>query len=75
MSSSAAWLPEASFRLRIDIVFPVLVDGSRKPARIEGAVYGRSLEVRGNVAIDGPVVARGDMRLSPGKGAIQLSWG
>lgn len=42
-----------------DTVFPVLVDGSEKAARIEGALYGRALELRGDVLVEGPVVARG----------------
>lgn len=59
----------------VDIVYPVLVDGSRKLAEIGGALYGRALELRGSVAIDGPVVVRGDMRLAPGKGTIRLKSG
>lgn len=59
----------------VDIVYPVLVDGSRKPAEVGGAVYGRTLELRGDVLVDGPVVVRGDMRLSPGAGTIRLKSG
>lgn len=59
----------------VDIVYPVLLDGSRKPAEVGGAVYGRTLEIRGDVSVDGPVVVRGDTRLSPGKGAIRLKSG
>ena len=59
----------------VDIVFPVLVDGSKGRTEIGGALYGRSVELRGNVQIGGPLVARGDTRLSPGKGTIRLRSG
>lgn len=58
-----------------DTNFPVLVDGSDQPARIEGALYGRSLELRGDVLVEGPVVARGDLRIDPRKGRVQLRSG
>ena len=48
-----------------EIDFPVLVDGSSEPTQIDGALYGRSLELRGEVLVRGPIVARGDMKLSP----------
>ncbi len=54
------------------INFPVLIDGTAEPAHIEGALYGRSLELRGSVMVAGPVVARGDLRLDPRKGRIQM---
>ena len=59
----------------VDIVYPVLIDGSRRAAEVGGAVYGRTLELRGDVYVGGPVVARGDMRLSPGEGTIRLKSG
>ena len=58
-----------------DLGFPVLVDGSKTDILIEGALYGRSVELRGNVRIKGPVVARGDTKLNPGTGRIQLDSG
>ena len=50
-----------------DIVFPVMIDGSavQETLVIEGSVYGRSLEVRGSVLIWGPVVSRGDTKITP----------
>ena len=50
-----------------DIVFPVMIDGSKVQDTlvIEGSVYGRSLEVRGSVLIAGPVVSRGDTKITP----------
>jgi hypothetical protein len=59
----------------VDIVYPVLIDGSRRAAEVGGAVYGRTLELRGDVYVGGPVVVRGDMRLSPGDGTIRLKSG
>jgi hypothetical protein len=58
-----------------DLAFPVLVDGAMTNAVIEGALYGRSVELRGDVWIKGPVVVRGDIRLNPGDGRIQLDSG
>ncbi|TSA44424.1 hypothetical protein D4R49_00175 [bacterium] len=58
-----------------ELAFPVLVDGSTTPIRIEGAVYGRSLELRGNVVVDGPIVARGDTRITPRSGCVVLRSG
>ena len=58
-----------------ELPFPVLVDGSAQLVEIGGALYGRALEVRGNVNINGPIVARGDARLSPGEGRIALMAG
>jgi hypothetical protein len=61
-----------------DIVFPVLIDGSKAKHTlvIEGAVYGRSLEIKGDVQIGGPVVSRGDTKLTPiGQKRIQLMGG
>ncbi len=58
-----------------DIAFPVLIDGRKSAIHIEGSVYGRSIEIRSDVTIDGPVVSRGDTRLSPDKGKIQLNGG
>lgn len=57
-----------------ELVFPVLVDGSEQGVRIDGALYGRSLEIRGDAEIRGAVVARGDARLAPrGKRITLLS--
>jgi hypothetical protein len=56
-------------------VFPVLVDGLLEPAQIDGALYGRSIELRGNVKVSGPIVARGDTRLDPKSGQILLCSG
>jgi len=49
-----------------DIVFPVLIDGSKVQDTlvIEGSVYGRTLEIRGSVLVDGPVVSRGDTKIT-----------
>jgi hypothetical protein len=61
-----------------DIVFPVLIDGTNANSvlRIGGSVYGRSLEVKGAVWVDGPVVSRGDTKLTPTAGScIQLMGG
>jgi cytoskeletal protein CcmA (bactofilin family) len=60
-----------------DIIFPVLIDGSKsaEPILIEGSVYGRSVEVRGGVTINGPVVSRGDTKLSPSDKKIRLNGG
>lgn len=55
-----------------DAVFPVLVDGSQNPVRIEGALYGRSVELRGQVCIHGPVVARGDLKINHRGHRIEL---
>lgn len=58
-----------------ELTFPVLVDGSVRGLRIEGALYGRALEIRGDVRVDGPVVVRGDARLAPGAASIRLNAG
>lgn len=58
-----------------ELAFPVLVDGTGKAVRIEGALYGRALELRGNARVDGPVVVRGDTRLAPRAGSIRLNSG
>ena len=60
-----------------DIVFPVLIDGTKssEPILIEGSVYGRSIEIRGGVTIEGPVVSRGDSKLSPSSKRIRLNGG
>ena len=58
-----------------DIPFPIIIDGTAKPLRVEGSVYGRELELRGEVRIDGPVVVRGDTRIAPHGGAIRLNSG
>jgi len=60
-----------------DIIFPVLIDGSKsaEPILIEGSVYGRSIEVRGGVTVDGPVVSRGDAKLLPSNKRIRLNGG
>lgn len=55
-----------------ELAFPVLVNGEREPIRIEGSLYGRSVELRGGVRVDGPVVSRGDTRLVPSASAIKL---
>lgn len=58
-----------------EIVFPVLVDGTVTPVHIEGALYGRSIELRGSVRVDGPVLSRGDLRIKPQGGLVQLNGG
>jgi hypothetical protein len=58
-----------------DIVFPVLIDGSASPVRVEGAVYGRELQLRGDVRIDGPVVVRGDARITARGSVVRLNSG
>ncbi|MDE1918250.1 MAG: hypothetical protein KGJ57_20660 [Sphingomonadales bacterium] len=58
-----------------DIPFPIVIDGTAGPLRVEGSVYGRELELRGEVRIDGPVVVRGDTRISPRGAAIRLNSG
>jgi len=60
-----------------DIIFPVLIDGSKSAESIliEGSVYGRSIEIRGGVTVDGPVVSRGDTKLSPSNKKIRLNGG
>jgi hypothetical protein len=58
-----------------ELVFPVLIDGSEQPVIIGGSVYGRSLELRGQVRVQGPVVSRGDTVLNPGTHRIQLESG
>jgi len=58
-----------------DSVFPVLVDGTQQAVHIEGAVYGRSVELRGQVRIDGPLVSRQDLTIAPRGQRIQLQSG
>ncbi len=60
-----------------DILYPVLVDGTKSATGvlIEGALYGRSVELRGNVSVRGPFVARGDVKLNPGEGRVSLGSG
>ncbi len=58
-----------------DLVFPVLIDGSRTSIQIEGALYGRSVELRGSVKVLGPIVVRGDTKLDPKSGQIILRSG
>jgi hypothetical protein len=55
-----------------ELPFAVLVNGERAEIRIEGSLYGRSLELRGGVRVDGPVVSRGDTRLTPQTSRIKL---
>jgi len=60
-----------------EIDYPVIIDATRKgeALRITGSVYGRSLVVRGDVRVDGPVVSRGDTRMEPSGGLIRLLGG
>lgn len=58
-----------------ELAFPILVDGTKQQVLIEGALYGRSVELRGKVRIRGPVLARGDMRIEPGQASVQLDAG
>lgn len=58
-----------------DSVFPVLIDGTGQPVRVEGAVYGRAVELRGEVRIDGPLVSRQDLKVAPRGKRIQLQSG
>jgi len=58
-----------------EILAPVLVDGSANPVLIEGALYGRAIEIRRNVSVRGPVVVRGDARFVPAAGRIMLGAG
>lgn len=60
-----------------DIIFPVLIDGSKsaEPILIEGSVYGRSIEMRGGIVVGGPIVSRGDTKLSPSNKKICLNGG
>ena len=61
-----------------DIVFPVMIDGTKSTSTlvIEGSVYGRSLEVRGDVLVGGPVVSRGDTKITPAENKrVQLMGG
>ena len=60
-----------------DIAFPVLIDATKggHTIHVEGSVYGRSIEMRGDIVIDGPVVSRGDTKLCPGEKRIQLRGG
>ena len=58
-----------------ELVFPVLIDGSEQKILIGGSLYGRALELRGNVHVHGPVVSRGDTVLNPGYHRIQLDSG
>ena len=55
-----------------ELPIPILLDGTKAPIRIGGAVYSRAFEARGAVQVDGPIVSRGDARLSPGAGQILL---
>ena len=60
-----------------DIVFPVLVDGSNSKDLlvIEGSVFGKTIEMRGGIRIDGPVLSRGDAKLKPSNQRIYLAGG
>lgn len=58
-----------------DSVFPVLIDGTKEPVHVEGAVYGRAIELRGQVRIDGPLVSRQDLSVAPRGQRIQLQSG
>ena len=58
-----------------DTVYPVLVDGSRQHVKIEGALYGRAVELRGDVMVCGPIVARGDLKINPLNKCVHLSSG
>ena len=60
-----------------EVVFPVLIDGSYspQPLHIEGSVYGRSIEIRGAVVVEGPIVSRGDTKLTPSVNRIRLNGG
>jgi len=58
-----------------DAVYPVLVDGSKQHVKVEGSLYGRAVELRGNVLISGPIVARGDLKINPLTHRVQLSSG
>lgn len=58
-----------------DAVYPVLVDGSKQHVKIEGSLYGRAVELRGDVLVSGPIVARGDLKINPLTHRVQLSSG
>lgn len=57
-----------------EIIFPVLIDASKAKdgIQIEGSIYGRSIEMRGQIYVEGPVVSRGDTKLSPANQGIRL---
>ena len=55
-----------------ELAVPILLDGSREPVQIGGAVYSRSLEIRCAVQVNGPIVSRGDTRLNAGAAQIVL---
>jgi len=58
-----------------ELAFPVLVDGTSEAVLIGGSMYGRSLELRGQVRVQGPVVSRGDAVFNAGSHRIQLDSG
>jgi len=55
-----------------ELPFPILVSSKHGAISIEGSLYGRSLELRGDVQVRGPVVSRGDTRLDPLDKKIKL---
>ena len=58
-----------------DSVFPVLVDGTRERVHVEGSLYGRAVELRGDVRVEGPVVSRQDVRIDPRGKRVHLRSG
>jgi hypothetical protein len=58
-----------------EMLSTVLLDGSTQQVYVEGSLYGRSIEMRGDVTVIGPIVVRGDTRLNPGSGRIFLASG
>lgn len=58
-----------------DAVFPVLIDGTKEFVHVEGAVYGRAVELRGQVRVDGPLVSRQDLTVAPRGQRVQLQSG
>lgn len=55
----------------------VLIDATRtgKPIVVGGALYARSLTIRGDVSVEGPIVCRGDIRLEPKGARVKLLGG
>lgn len=60
-----------------EIIFPVLIDGTKTNGelKIDGSVYGKSIQIIGSVRVNGPVLSRGDTTLTPGESLIRLYGG
>ena len=55
-----------------ETLFPLTIKTESDPIVIDGSLYARTLDIgSGNIAVHGPIAARGDITVSPGEGTFR----